>query len=127
MERLWYHPEADSYYVANEVWVEKDGDFNLIEDVTGIERHVENAKAREIVMSDEANAVRRSLIHEVECDAIAEKLTAGISQVLYSMTKTCLTCDHFNEPQEQCTLYKQRPPAKIIAFGCPSYVNEVPF
>lgn len=42
---------------------------------------------------------------------------------------SCLSCGHFNEGSEICTLYNQRPPARIIASGCPSYsdLDEVPF
>ncbi len=42
---------------------------------------------------------------------------------------SCLSCVHFNELTEQCLLYKQRPPARIIAKGCDSYMDdlEVPY
>lgn len=40
---------------------------------------------------------------------------------------SCLTCDNFDEKAELCELYKQRPPARVIAFGCPSWQNEIPF
>jgi hypothetical protein len=46
---------------------------------------------------------------------------------LTKATRTCLNCEHFDEPNEQCNLYNQRPPARIIAFGCDSYVDKVPF
>lgn len=39
----------------------------------------------------------------------------------------CLTCEHFDEPAETCTLYQQRPPARVIAYGCPSWQDEMPF
>lgn len=43
--------------------------------------------------------------------------------------ETCLTCTEFDEPNEICRLYKARPPARIIALGCPSYFDhdEIPF
>ena len=78
-------------------------------------------------MSEEINKIRGVLIHELECEAIAEKLKAGISLTLFNLTKTCLTCDNFNERQEICLTYNQRPPARVIAFGCPAYLNEIPF
>lgn len=39
---------------------------------------------------------------------------------------TCLTCTHFTEDTEACGLYGQRPPARVIAYGCPSYVDKEP-
>jgi len=43
--------------------------------------------------------------------------------------QTCIKCDHFDEPNEICKLYKMRPPAKIIAFGCEKYEDDdwIPF
>ena len=42
--------------------------------------------------------------------------------------QTCLTCDHFDRPTELCKTYKKRPPARIIAYGCPEWVkDEIPF
>lgn len=42
-------------------------------------------------------------------------------------TKCCITCDTFNEKEEICTKYNMKPPARVIAFGCPEYVNDIPF
>lgn len=43
--------------------------------------------------------------------------------------KNCLNCRHFNEKTELCYIYKQRPPARVIAFGCPTHKDneEIPF
>jgi len=43
--------------------------------------------------------------------------------------QSCLNCFFFNEKEELCNKYKMRPPARIIAFGCPDYsdVIEIPF
>lgn len=45
------------------------------------------------------------------------------------LVRTCLSCSSFNEPSEYCQRYKARPPARVIAYGCPSYINEdeIPF
>lgn len=45
------------------------------------------------------------------------------------MTSSCISCVHFNEPTEICKLFKARPPAKVIAFGCRHYndSDEIPF
>lgn len=42
----------------------------------------------------------------------------------------CISCDHFDEPNEICAKYKARPPARVIAHGCVSWDNldeDVPF
>lgn len=47
-----------------------------------------------------------------------------------TMHVSCLNCDSFDEQNEVCTRYRQRPPARVIAFGCPDWVNlndDVPF
>lgn len=60
-----------------------------------------------------------------------ESLNAALEKTgwKHGVWKSCLSCDHFNEGLEQCTLYKARPPARVIAFGCPSYSDDmdVPF
>lgn len=51
---------------------------------------------------------------------------------------SCLTCEHFYEHAttmpgdkvinaETCLLYATRPPARVIAFGCDSWTDGVPF
>jgi hypothetical protein len=41
---------------------------------------------------------------------------------------SCLNCAHFQENSETCTLYKQRPPARVIVFGCDSFqFDDIPF
>lgn len=43
--------------------------------------------------------------------------------------KNCLNCIHFNEDDEICKWYKQKPPARVIAYGCESHddIEEIPF
>lgn len=41
--------------------------------------------------------------------------------------RSCLTCQHFTEGVEVCELAGGRPPARIIATGCPKYLEEPPF
>lgn len=43
--------------------------------------------------------------------------------------RSCLSCIYFKEKSELCSKYNMRPPAKIIAYGCPDYddVDEIPF
>ena len=42
--------------------------------------------------------------------------------------RTCITCMHFIENTEHCTVFGARPPARVIAYGCPKYDNDdIPF
>lgn len=43
--------------------------------------------------------------------------------------KNCIACEHFDEASEVCKKYGQRPPARIIAMGCPDFENndDIPF
>ena len=41
--------------------------------------------------------------------------------------RSCITCSHFDEPGEVCQLAGQRPPARVIAEGCPLYSEQPPF
>ncbi len=41
--------------------------------------------------------------------------------------KTCLNCERFKEDEEICEHYGQRPPARVIAFGCETYLALIPF
>ncbi len=50
-----------------------------------------------------------------------------------SPCESCLTCQSFNEEHEVCmisvdkaTNTYMRPPARVIAFGCPNY-DDIPF
>lgn len=45
------------------------------------------------------------------------------------LTSSCLSCSFFREPTELCNRYNQRPPARVIAFGCKDYLDndEIPF
>lgn len=71
--------------------------------------------------------------------SLSYNMTAGLTGLLKGLSEgrpgegvfqSCLNCIHFRESAgEICGLYKARPPARIIAFGCPSYddVDEIPF
>jgi len=45
------------------------------------------------------------------------------------MRRSCIACMHFNEQNEVCSKFQARPPARIIAFACPEYVEDtdIPF
>lgn len=38
--------------------------------------------------------------------------------------ESCLVCEKFDEANELCKLANQRPPARIIAYGCPSFTDK---
>jgi len=40
---------------------------------------------------------------------------------------TCVACEHFTEKTELCRLADARPPARVIAHGCASFVPDIPF
>ena len=60
--------------------------------------------------------------------AIALKTVGGdVARAVVAAMETCLNCQHFDEPSEVCALAQQRPPARVIAHGCPMYAPAVPF
>jgi hypothetical protein len=38
---------------------------------------------------------------------------------------TCIRCAHFNHELEMCKLCTKRPPAKVIALGCPQWQDDL--
>lgn len=76
----------------------------------------------------EVNKLRSKLTREDMAQNVAELVQPAIVRALMDGTRTCLTCDHFKEVNgEVCGVYNQRPPARVIAFGCETYENEIPF
>lgn len=47
----------------------------------------------------------------------------------YFPFQSCINCKNFSEPDELCLLYEQRPPVRVLVFGCPSYddIGDIPF
>ena len=43
--------------------------------------------------------------------------------------RSCMNCFRFNEHVELCNLCNMRPPARIIAYGCPKWedIEDIPF
>lgn len=41
--------------------------------------------------------------------------------------QSCITCDKFDEKEELCTLFKTKPPAKVIVYGCEKWEDKIPF
>ncbi|CAB4131786.1 hypothetical protein UFOVP131_57 [uncultured Caudovirales phage] len=71
--------------------------------------------------------IRRLPNRQEMFNAVAETLKPVIVATLENATKSCLTCDHFDQVRELCQLNNRRPPARIIAFGCECFEDEIPF
>lgn len=56
-----------------------------------------------------------------------QALGSDVARAVTDAMETCLSCEHFDEPSETCALAQARPPARVIAHGCPSYSAKVPF
>lgn len=40
----------------------------------------------------------------------------------------CINCENFTETSELCKLANQRPPVRVLLFGCPKWeFNGIPF
>jgi hypothetical protein len=62
-----------------------------------------------------------------------QQIVGGIQQAGRSLAlaieaarHTCIRCVHFTEATEICALAQRRPPAKVIALGCPKF-DDCPF
>jgi hypothetical protein len=44
-------------------------------------------------------------------------------------TRSCINCSHFDEKNELCKKFNQRPPARVIALACSNYedCDDIPF
>lgn len=59
---------------------------------------------------------------------LSEELCKQLIFILDTQLRSCLNCTRFNEKDEVCILYDQRPPAKIIAKACERWESiELPF
>jgi hypothetical protein len=56
-------------------------------------------------------------------DAVAN----AIGHIVAQHRRCCLNCLQFNEKTETCALAKARPPARVIAYGCPKWEEDIPF
>lgn len=68
-------------------------------------------------------------IRSEDLEGMVARFAKMFADELERCTKSCLTCEHFNEAQEKCEAdpQRRRPPARVIAFGCPSYEERLPF
>lgn len=59
---------------------------------------------------------------------ISKPVVKALQEMDYPF-QSCITCEHFDEKNENCKIVNQRPPARVIVFGCDSWYNkdEIPF
>jgi hypothetical protein len=50
-----------------------------------------------------------------------------IAWLAFWLRRSCLSCVHFAPSSEFCKMVSARPPAKVIAFGCEKYDQDIPF
>jgi hypothetical protein len=55
------------------------------------------------------------------------KSVADILHLSYLLRRSCVTCEYFDQKNEMCKMVSQRPPARVVAFGCEKYEQEIPF
>lgn len=119
---LWFHPESDCYFYGDEN--QADG---LCIEVTKDENHLAQAFELGVRMSEPRPTMRNTIRLSVEALQKAMETTPMNTKGCW---RSCISCDHFNEPEEICKKFGQRPPARVIAFGCPAYddvEDSVPF
>lgn len=84
-------------------------------------------------MFDENLAALKDDLLRSLSDHYLDDITSAIDKQLSITLKkgyfaSCLTCKHFNEGFEVCTIAGSagaRPPARVIAFGCPQYMRQL--
>lgn len=65
--------------------------------------------------------------------ALATMVTAQVIEGLAANVRCCINCQFFVEQSELCTNKNNcpqepaRPPARVIALGCPNHQSGVPF
>lgn len=154
--KLLFHPESESYFRSDKYTNEMASQG--IEDVTGIEAHELSAfvqgvkpigKEQTMPVFSPASQSHAKLfnsptkeqaeIKRAYRDSAGDAIKAAIVRHLHPETivTSCLSCRYFSEhgipetgrPAETCDKFKAKPPARIIAFGCPSYedIDEIPF
>lgn len=118
---LIHHPESDAlFWDANFTFEGMDG--GLCNDVTNQQWALDRAKAEGIKMD-----IRTKLNREQMAKVVADLVQPAIIDAIVNATRTCITCDSWEPGKELCNRFQKRPPAKVIAFGCPAYENEIPF
>lgn len=71
---------------------------------------------------------QKALLDANIADAI-KKMAKAVGQAVVDGRRTCVHCVYFDQVAEQCVYYSpaMRPPAQVIAFGCPAFEQDIPF
>lgn len=75
--------------------------------------------------------MKPKLRNDVEIDLgymIRHAIITGLQQQRHPY-KNCINCNRFDQQKEICKKFNARPPARVIAYGCPEHddMYEVPF
>lgn len=54
-------------------------------------------------------------------------LIVKLTTVLEDSFPSCINCINFQESTETCVLVNARPPARVLARGCESWEEDIPF
>jgi hypothetical protein len=73
------------------------------------------------------NSLRSTPEREKNIAVSLQKCASEIAKAIVENMETCINCAHFHEQTEICELAQARPPARVIAHGCPSYTPGIPF
>jgi hypothetical protein len=72
--------------------------------------------------NEQEAALNRTLLEAVD------KLAQGLASAARLNRRTCVHCLQFDPKTEGCHMAGgQRPPAPVIAFGCPKFEDDIPF
>ena len=79
-------------------------------------------------MSVDRTVIKPTIAHGAYMEAETLQGLLEKKGPMVGLWRTCITCEHFIENTEHCTVFGARPPARVIAYGCPKYSNdEIPF
>lgn len=68
-----------------------------------------------------------NLLSAREIDSIAQQLADHLRRKA-GVRLTCVECYQFDHHSEVCNMFRQRPPARVIAFGCEHFESDdIPF
>lgn len=78
---------------------------------------------------DEDHRIRLLLKPERQKLALSMVKAMLEASYLHGLFRSCLNCTHFDEPSECCKMASppMRPPARVIATGCASHTDNIPF
>lgn len=76
--------------------------------------------------------LRQPVVRDGAADRLRARLDFWLENELKDggIYRCCITCVSFVEATEQCRFFNnERPPARVIAYGCNSYTHddEIPF